>query len=182
MILPDWQIIEYGEKLISPFKHSNVQPASVDLTLSGVFIEPKGLYFPIDLLDLNGTIDQERDYLRQTADSYLLKPRTFVLGSTAEMVKVPPNLVGRVEGKSSLGRLGLLVHSTAGFIDPGFEGTITLEFYNLNPRRIWLHAGQKICQVSFTELTQECNHPYGSKDLDSKYQGQSETTTSRYRS
>lgn len=177
MILPDHEICALGENLITPFQHPNVQPASVDLTLDDHVLVPREAFEPIELIDIKAT---PLEYDEHRTSLFVLEPQAFVLGSTAETVTLPANLVGRVEGKSSLGRLGLLVHSTAGFIDPGFEGKITLEFCNLSDRKIVLQEGLRICQVSFTELTHECRWPYGSEKLRSKYQGQSKTTPSRY--
>ena len=113
-------------------------------------------------------------------DCFILHPGEFVLGSTAERVSVPDDLVARIEGKSSLGRLGLLIHSTAGFIDPGFDGHITLELANVANLPITIYPGMKIGQVSFLRMTTSADHPYGSSALGSKYQGQRGPTPSRY--
>jgi dCTP deaminase len=110
----------------------------------------------------------------------MLHPGEFVLGSTLERIAVPDDLVGRVEGKSSLGRLGLLIHSTAGFIDAGFDGHITLELANVASLPITLYPGMKIGQVSFMQMTTPADHPYGSGAKGSKYQGQHGPTPSRY--
>ena len=110
----------------------------------------------------------------------MLHPGEFVLGSTLERIGVPDDLVGRVEGKSSLGRLGLLIHSTAGFIDAGFDGHITLELANVASLPITLYPGMKIGQVSFMQMTTPADRPYGSGASGSKYQGQRGPTPSRY--
>jgi dCTP deaminase len=111
---------------------------------------------------------------------FMLHPGEFVLGSTLERVGVPDDLVARVEGKSSLGRLGLLIHSTAGFVDAGFEGHITLELSNAANLPITIYPGMKIGQISFLEMTTPAEHPYGSATTGSKYQGQRGPTPSRY--
>ena len=113
-------------------------------------------------------------------DCFMLHPGEFVLGSTAERIGVPDDLVARIEGKSSLGRLGLLIHSTAGFIDPGFHGHITLELSNVATLPITLYPGMKIGQISFLVMTTPADHPYGSSGTGSKYQGQRGPTPSRY--
>ncbi|MEL0284120.1 MAG: dCTP deaminase, partial [Ilumatobacter sp.] len=114
------------------------------------------------------------------SEAFMLHPGEFVLGSTLERVAVPDDLVGRVEGKSSLGRLGLLIHSTAGFIDAGFDGHITLELANVASLPITLYPGMKIGQVSFMRMTTPAEHPYGAGASGSKYQGQRGPTPSRY--
>jgi dCTP deaminase len=111
---------------------------------------------------------------------FVLHPGEFVLGSTAERVKLPDDLVARIEGKSSLGRLGLLIHSTAGFVDAGWDGHLTLELANVANLPILLYPGMKIGQVSFFEMTTPADNPYGSKRVGSKYQGQRGPTPSRY--
>lgn len=185
MVLSDVQIKTYGETLVSPFIRANVQPASIDLTLDDLFVSFRRMVLdgmhPIDLGDINATAPHSIYEHTTAPDGFELGPQRFVLGSTVEVVSVPRDIVARVEGKSSLGRLGLLVHATAGFCDPGFSGRITLEFYNLNPRPIILRPGLRICQISFQQLTSPAAKPYGSEELGSKYQGQSSTTASRYR-
>jgi dCTP deaminase len=113
-------------------------------------------------------------------ESFMLHPGEFVLGSTLERVAVPTDLVARVEGKSSLGRLGLVIHSTAGFIDAGFDGHVTLELANLANLPITLYPGMKIGQISFIKMTSPAEKPYGSGAKGSKYQGQRGPTPSRY--
>lgn len=185
MILPDHELRALGEQLVSPFKQENVQPASIDLTLDNVFLQPLAGRRSIDLGNLEATDPgHHRVIVGQhygLDEDYGLGPQEFLLGSTAETIHVPDDLVGIVEGKSSLGRLGLIVHSTAGFCDPGFQGKITLEFYNLNHNRIRLRPGLKICQISFTRMTSAADRPYGSAGLGSKYQNQQGVTASRYK-
>ena len=114
------------------------------------------------------------------ADPFILHPGEFVLGSTLERVAVPNDLVARLEGKSSLGRLGLLIHSTAGFVDAGFDGQLTLELSNVASLPITLYPGMKIGQISFQQMTTEADNPYGSNALKSKYHGQRGPMPSRY--
>ena len=113
-------------------------------------------------------------------EAFILHPGEFVLGSTLERVTLPDDLVARLEGKSSLGRLGLLIHSTAGFIDPGWDGHVTLELSNVANLPITIYVGMKIGQLSFMQLTEPSERPYGSDSLGSKYQGQKGPTASRY--
>jgi len=113
-------------------------------------------------------------------EAFMLHPGEFVLGSTLERVAVPSDLVARVEGKSSLGRLGLVIHSTAGFIDAGFDGHVTLELANLANLPMTLYPGMKIGQISFIKMTSPAEKPYGSGAKGSKYQGQRGPTPSRY--
>jgi dCTP deaminase len=111
---------------------------------------------------------------------FMLHPGEFVLGSTLERITVPDDLVARIEGKSSLGRLGLLIHSTAGFIDAGFDGHITLELSNVASLPITIYPGMKIGQISFVQMTTPADNPYGKGARGSKYQGQRGPTPSRY--
>jgi dCTP deaminase len=112
-------------------------------------------------------------------EPFMLHPGEFVLGSTLERLTLPNDVVARIEGKSSLGRLGLMIHSTAGFIDPGWSGNLTLELTNVSRLPITLYSGMRIGQISFQELTTEVDRPYGSKELSSRYQGQESPTASR---
>src|SRR5205814_6354234 len=113
-------------------------------------------------------------------DGFILHPGEFVLGSTKERVSLPDDLVARLEGKSSLGRLGLLIHSTAGFVDAGWDGHLTLELSNVANLPITLYPGMKIGQISFLQMTTAADQPYGSSGLGSKYRGQRGPTPSRY--
>lgn len=160
---------------IDPFDESRVQPASVDLTLADEWLTFPASDHAIDMDDAKH-VETEKTI----AEAYLLMPHELILCSTAEYVEIPGDLQAQVHGKSSLGRLGLLVHVTAGFIDPGFKGKITLEMYNLNNRPILLRAGKPICQLSFTALSQPAEFPYGHEKLGSHYQDQREVTGSRY--
>jgi dCTP deaminase len=173
---------------IEPCDESQIQPASVDLTLADEWrVYPKTANqqgFDIyetpeqQVIDIDDAKAIETE--RIVAEAYLLMPHELVLCSTVEYVSIPANVQGQVHGKSSLGRLGLMIHVTAGFIDPGFKGKITLEMYNLNNRPILLHAGKRICQLSLTQLYSWAERPYGHADLGSHYQDQREVTGSRY--
>ena len=181
MIFSDRSIreaIDGGTIVIDPFEPSFVQPSSVDLRVGDGFrvfenhryseIDPRS---PQD--DLTKLIEVGDD------EAFMLHPGEFVLGSTLERVKLGDDVVARLEGKSSLGRLGLLIHSTAGFIDPGFTGHITLELSNVATLPIAIYPGMKIGQISFYQMTTAAEFPYGSSELGSKYQGQSGPTASR---
>lgn len=171
--------IAAGSIVIEPFDEGSVQPASVDLHLDCLFrVFLNHTMAVIDVKqDLSGLTEEVQV---AEGDAFVLHPGEFVLGSTLERIAVPADLVARVEGKSSLGRLGLLIHSTAGFVDPGFEGHITLELSNVANLPITLYPGMKIGQISFLEMTTPAEHPYGSGVLGSKYQGQRGPTPSRY--
>lgn len=182
MILSDRSIREAladGRIVIDPFDETMVQPSSVDVRLDR--------YFRVFLNHTMPVIDVKRDLeeLTRLVDidderAFILHPSEFVLGSTFERIGVPDDMVARIEGKSSLGRLGLLIHSTAGFIDAGFDGHITLELSNVANLPITLYPGMKIGQISFLRMTTPADVPYGSNSLKSKYQGQRGPTPSRY--
>ena len=165
MILSDRDIeaaIQQGHIVIEPYDPDELQPASYDIRLGD----------QLRLPDAAGTSKLV------TFEEYELKPQEFVLGTTVERIQVPDFLVGRIEGKSSLGRMGLSIHTTAGFIDPGFRGPLTLEIYNHSQVPITLRAGQHIGQLSFTQLTSPARRPYGSTGLGSHYQDQVGPTAS----
>ena len=174
MILSDRTIREQlaaGRIAIEPLDESCVQPSSVDLRLDKLF--------RVFLNHTMSVIDVKRDLSDLTqeveiaeGDAFILHPGEFVLGSTYERITLPDDIVARIEGKSSLGRLGLLIHSTAGFIDAGFSGHITLELSNVANLPITLYPGMKIGQVSFLQMTTPADLPHGSKAVGSKYQGQ----------
>jgi dCTP deaminase len=164
-----------------------IQPASVDLLLGQTFVRYPTYHFDHiedpyhrPVIDLQAIGMMTETGMFGIGDSVRLEPREFILGTTLERVTLPNNLVARIEGKSSLGRLGLLTHCTAGFIDPGFDGTITLELYNLNPSPIILRPGLPICQLAIMNMDAPVERPYGHEELSSKYQGQTTTTASRY--
>lgn len=157
-----------------------LQPASVDLHLSSEFVVYKRDQV-IDLEQIDLATYEGFD-VPTYGGAIIMQPGVFVLGSTVERVRIPPTMVGVVEGKSSLARVGLSVHTTAGFIDPGFNGNITLELFNMNDADLRLYTGMKICQVSFSMLKSQATNPYGSEVLKSKYVGSDSegTVPSRY--
>jgi len=169
--------LESGRVVIRPYDPQDLQPSSVDLHLDRsfrvfrnnryAFIDPRtsqpGL---TELLTVEGD------------EPFILHPGEFVLGQTVEWVELPDDIVARLEGRSSLGRLGLLIHSTAGYIDPGFKGTVTLELSNVANLPIALYGNMRIGQISFFHMSSPVERPYGSKELGSKYQGQTEPTAS----
>ena len=168
-----------GRIIIEPFDEACVQPSSIDIKVHNLFRVFRNHTAGIidvkkDMTDLTELVDIPLDGV------FILHPGEFVLGSTLERVAVPNDLVARVEGKSSLGRLGLLIHSTAGFIDAGFDGHITLELSNVANLPITLYPNMKIGQVSFMTMTTPADNPYGKGARGSKYQGQRGPTPSRY--
>lgn len=167
---------------ITPCFNHQIQPASIDLTLANEWRVYDGMGDQLPPIDHLIDIDNAKEVRTKKiiADEYLLKPHELILCSTLEYVDIPRDIQAQVHGKSSLGRLGLLVHITAGFIDPGFKGKITLEMYNLNNRPILLRAGKSICQLSMTQLTHPAEFPYGHPNLRSHYQDQKEVTGSSY--
>ena len=182
MILSDRTIREQiaaGRIAIDPYEPEHVQPASVDLRLDRYF--RVFLNHTLAVIDVKQNLEELTRLVEIDDDrSFILHPGEFVLGSTLERVALPDDAVARVEGKSSLGRLGLLIHSTAGFVDPGFDGHITLELSNVASLPITLYPGMKIGQISFMTMTTPAEVPYGSGKLGSKYQGQRGPTPSRY--
>jgi dCTP deaminase len=173
------QQIAEGRIIIEPFDDHFVQPSSIDVRISNLFrVFRNHTAGVIDVKQNMATLTEpiELDY----DGVFMLHPGEFVLGSTLERIGVPDDLVGRIEGKSSLGRLGLIIHSTAGFIDAGFDGHITLELTNIATLPITLYPGMKIGQVSFMQMTTPADKPYGSGARGSKYQGQAGPTPSRY--
>jgi dCTP deaminase len=168
-----------GRIVIDPFDEACLQPSSIDVKVSNLFRVFRNHTTAIidvkkDLTDLTELVEMPGD------EPFVLHPGEFVLGSTLERVAIANDLVARVEGKSSLGRLGLLIHSTAGFIDAGFDGHITLELSNVANLPITIYPSMKIGQVSFMTMTTPADKPYGSGARGSKYQGQRGPTPSRY--
>lgn len=155
-----------------------VQPASLDLRLSATFriYRAHGAQLIDPALDQQGLLEPVQ---LPDGESFILHPGQFVLGSTHEFVSLSPTIAGKVEGKSSLGRMGLIIHSTAGFIDPGFSGHITLEMTNLAPLPIRLYPGMAIAQLAITPLHSPAARPYGATGRGSHYQGQTGPTPSR---
>jgi dCTP deaminase len=173
------RLVADGRVLIDPWDETMVQPASVDLRLGTSFrVFHNHRITAIDLADpprnLTELVEIDDD------ESFVIHPGEFVLGRTQEHVELPDDIVARIEGKSSLGRLGLIVHATAGFVDPGFKGTLTLEITNLTRVPIILWPGKPIAQLSFMALDQPAQRPYGHPDLGSHYHGQTDATESRY--
>jgi dCTP deaminase len=164
---------------IDPFDDALVQPSSVDVRVDRYFRVFRNARYPY--IDVKLPMDDLTE-LVEIDDSapFILHPGEFVLGSTLERITLPDDLVARLEGKSSLGRLGLLIHSTAGFIDPGWDGHVTLELSNVANLPITIYPEMKIGQLSFMRLTEPAERPYGTGGLGSKYQGQRGPTPSRY--
>jgi dCTP deaminase len=173
------RLVEDGRVVIDPWDPAMVQPASVDLRLGDSFrVFHNHRAAAIDLRDPPTNLTEE--VLVEGEQPFVIHPGEFALGRTQERVEIPDDIVARIEGKSSLGRLGLIVHATAGFVDPGFKGTLTLEITNLTRIPIKLYAGLPIAQLSFMTLDAPAEHPYGSPQLGSHYQGQTAATESRY--
>ena len=182
MVLSDRTIrrlLDEGRIGIDPYAEELLQPSSVDVRVDRLFRVFRNSRYPF--ID----VKQEMEGLTELVEvdpeeAFILHPGEFVLGSTLERITLPDDLVARLEGKSSLGRLGLLIHSTAGFIDPGWDGHVTLELSNVANLPITIYYGMKIGQLSFVQLTEPAEHPYGTGSLGSKYQGQAGPTPSRY--
>ena len=171
--------IEAGQVVIRPYDPADLQPSSVDLHLDHSFRVFRNNRYPF--IDVRQKQPDLTELLTVSADEpFILHPGEFVLGQTLEWVELPNDLVARLEGKSSLGRLGLLIHSTAGYVDPGWKGNLTLELSNVANLPIALYFGMKIGQISFFRMTSPVDRPYGSPSLGSKYQGQSEPTASAF--
>lgn len=181
MLLSDRDIIaQVQAKRVSldPWDPAMVQPASVDVRLDKFFRVFENHRYPV----IDPAADQSeltREVVPPAGQAFVLHPGEFVLGSTYEYIKLPDDIAARLEGKSSLGRLGLLTHSTAGFIDPGFQGHVTLELSNMATLPIKLWPGMKIGQFCFFQLSSPALHPYGSAGARSHYQGQRGPTPSR---
>jgi dCTP deaminase len=173
------RLIGEGRIAIDPYDESLLQPSSLDVRVDRYFRVFHNARYPY--IDVKQPQDALTEEVEITDDEpFILHPGEFVLGSTLERVALPDDLVARLEGKSSLGRLGLLIHSTAGFIDPGWDGHVTLELSNVANLPITIYHGMKIGQVSFMQMTEPASSPYGSSSLGSKYQGQRGPTPSRY--
>ncbi|HET7636679.1 MAG TPA: dCTP deaminase [Candidatus Limnocylindria bacterium] len=182
MILSDRDIraqIDAGRIVIDPFHAEAVQPSSVDLHLDRRFRVFRTNRYPF--IDVRNEQPGLTELVEITGDEpFVLHPGEFVLGSTFERVALPDDLVARLEGKSSLGRLGLLIHSTAGYVDPGWDGNLTLELSNVANLPIMLYDGMKIGQISFQRLSSPVEVPYGDERIGSKYRGQRDPTASLY--
>ena len=183
MVLSDRTIrqeIDAGRIVVSPLGAGCIQPASVDVHLDDSILVFRNSRRPY--IDIRQA--QDGDGLTEMVEidsesPFMLHPGEFVLGSTVENIELPEDLVARLEGKSSLGRIGLLIHSTAGYVDPGWKGHLTLELSNVSNLPVTLYAGMKIGQISFLRLTTPAENLYGSEALGSKYQGQTVPTPSR---
>ena len=181
MLLSDRDILAEiaAERIrIEPYDEAMVQPSSIDFRLDRYFRVFENHRYPhidpaADQSDLTRMVEPDGD------EPFILHPGEFVLGSTHEVVSLPDDIAARVEGKSSLGRLGLLTHATAGFVDPGFSGHVTLELANVATLPIKLYPGMKIGQLCFFRLSSPAEHPYGSARYGSRYQGQRGPTPSR---
>src|SRR5881409_772315 len=182
MVLSDATIARLlgeGRIEIDPYDHALLQPSSVDVRVDRFFRVFHNNRYPF----IDVKVEQaELTELVEADDGhpFVLHPGEFVLGSTLERVRLPDDLVARLEGKSSLGRLGLLIHSTAGYVDPGWDGYLTLELSNVANLPITIYPGMKIGQISFFRLSTEAERPYGSTETRSKYQGQRGPTASRF--
>ncbi|MFD9949919.1 dCTP deaminase [Nonomuraea sp. NPDC059023] len=181
MLLSDRDIfaeIDSGRLSLEPFDEDMIQPSSIDVRLDRFFRVFENHKYPhidpaVEQPDLTRLVEPEGD------EPFILHPGEFVLASTYEVITLPDNLASRLEGKSSLGRLGLLTHSTAGFIDPGFSGHVTLELSNVATLPIKLWPGMKIGQLCVFRLSSPAEHPYGAQKYGSRYQGQRGPTPSR---
>lgn len=182
MILSDVTIreeIKAGRIQIDPFDESCIQPSSVDLHVDAQFRVFANSRYPY--IDVRREMPDLTEVVEVTeGDPFILHPGEFVLGSTLERVGIPDDMVARLEGKSSLGRLGLLIHSTAGYVDPGWDGYLTLELSNVANLPITIYPTMKIGQISFFRLSTPAERPYGSSQTKSKYQGQRGPTASRF--
>ena len=181
MLLSDRDLrkaLDEGQLGLDPFDEAMIQPSSIDVRLDRYFrVFANHRYTHIDPAeqqdDLTEMVEPKGD------EPFILHPGEFVLGSTYEVVTLPDDIAARVEGKSSLGRLGLLTHATAGFVDPGFSGHVTLELANVATLPIKLYPGMKIGQFCFFRLSSPSEHPYGSEKYGSRYQGQRGPTPSK---
>lgn len=179
-VLSDAEIkrsVSDGGISIEPFYEERVQPSSYDVLLGDTF-----RLFKTSDVKINPMIETPDTYMHKIKmdEYFVIHPKQFMLASTLEYVKIGNGYIARLEGKSSLGRLGVMVHSTAGYIDPGFNGNITLELFNLSDRAIKLFVGMPIGQLSFSTMKGEVDREYGHPSLNSKYQGQTGATPSKY--
>ncbi len=182
MVLSDRTIraeIEAGRITFDPFDPGLVQPSSVDMRVDRRFRVFNNARHPY--IDVRQPMEDLTELVTVPEDEpFILHPGEFVLGQTLERVSLPDDVVARLEGKSSLGRLGLLIHSTAGFVDAGFAGNLTLELSNVANLPITIYYGMPVGQISFMRMDAPVEHPYGSAETGSKYQEQDEPTASRY--
>ena len=171
--------IDRGRIRIEPLAEGAIQPSSIDLRLGDKIRAFRNNH--LSHIDVRADTASLTEVVQlEEGQPFFLQPGEFALGVTLEHVVVPDDLVARLDGKSSLGRLGLLIHATAGLVDPGWEGRLTLELMNLAPLPITLWPGMKIGQISFIRMTTPVDNPYGGGRLGSKYQGDVDPTPSRY--
>lgn len=183
MIVSDGTLEEMllsGYLSVTPIEAGQVQPASIDVRLGADFIRFADGWGEFEVDPFKDNSDLGEPQTVRDGKCFLLRSGEFALGTTVESVRLPDDLVARVEGKSSLARIGLAVHATAGFIDPGFCGQVTLEFSNLSGHAIKLWPGMKIAQLSFQMMESVARRPYGHPELNSKYQDQKGTTAGQY--
>jgi dCTP deaminase len=181
MVLSDRTIarlLAEGRIEIEPYDESLLQPSSVDVRVDRFFRVFHNNRYPY--IDVREEQEDLTELVEVDGRPFILHPGEFVLGSTLERLRLPDDVVARLDGKSSLGRLGLLIHSTAGFIDPGWDGHVTLELSNVANLPVTIYPGMKIGQISFVQLSEPAQAPYGTGGLGSKYQGQQGPTPSRY--
>lgn len=180
MVLSDRDIkheMEQGRIVIEPLQLKDVQPASVDVRLGSNFrIFRNSTHAYIDPLIEQPDLTEE--VVVPEGEAFILHPGQFALGTTLERIVLPDDILGKLEGKSTLGRLGLMIHSTAGYVDPGWDGELTLELSNVATLPIMLHPGMRIGQLSFERMSSPVERPYGSAQLGSHYQGQKGATAS----
>lgn len=174
MVLSDRDIrveLEAGHIVIDPLDVANIQPASVDVRLGSNFrVFRNSTHTYIDPMSKQPDLTESIDV--PEGGAFILHPGQFALGTTLERITIPDDVLGKLEGKSTLGRLGLMIHSTAGYVDPGWDGELTLELSNVATLPIMLHPGMRIGQMSFERMSCPVEHPYGCSELGSHYQGQ----------
>ncbi len=183
-ILSDKELRKYlneGKIVIDPLiDEKQIQPSSIDMRIGDEFKVFKVIRKPyIDPKDQDDIASYMESMIIEEGEAFIIHPNEFALATTYEYVKVPDDLVARVEGRSSMGRLGVTMHVTAGFIDPGFEGKITLEISNIGAMPVALYPGQRVCQIVFETMTSPAEKPYGHPDRNSKYMGQKRPESSR---
>jgi dCTP deaminase len=168
-----------GRIVIDPYEEGLIQPSSVDVRVDRKFRVFRNSRYPY--IDVRQPMEDLTELVEiEGQEPFILHPGEFVLGQTLESIALPDDIVARLEGKSSLGRLGLLIHSTAGFVDPCFEGNLTLELSNVANLPITIYHGMPIGQISFMRMDGPVDVPYGATEAGSKYQGQAEPTPSRF--
>ena len=182
MVLSDATIsraLDDGRIEIDPYDEALLQPSSVDVRVDRFFRVFRNNRYPF--IDVKVEQEELTELVEVEGEQpFILHPGEFVLGSTLERIRLSDDLVARLDGKSSLGRLGLLIHSTAGFIDPGWDGHVTLELSNVANLPITIYPEMKIGQISFMQMTEPATTPYGAAAIGSKYKGQKGPTASRY--